>query len=338
MIVEMRKGASKRDIQSVVARAEELGLEVQLNSGTEKTVVAILGSNTGEVDVQAFEVLPGVEKVARIMKQYKLASRDFKREDTIVKIGDVEIGGKDIVIMAGPCAVENEEQLLTCARLVKEVGGKVLRGGAFKPRTSPFKFRGLGEEGMPLLEKVKRETGLLIVSEVTTAEHISSMKGCVDILQVGSRNMQNFDLLEKVAESGLPVLLKRGFAATIEEMLMAADYVLKRDGCQVILCERGIRTFDNSTRFTLDVGAVPVVKRFSHLPIIIDPSHSGGYFEYVPALARAGIAAGADGVLIEIHPNPKKALVDGAQSLTFSDFRRLTKQLEKVAEAVGRRI
>jgi len=338
MIIEMQKGVDEENIQKVIDRVKEKGFDVQLNLGQERTVVAVLGSGTEKIDTQIFEVLPGVEKVFRIEKPFKLASRDFNKENTIIKIDDVEIGGNKIVVMAGPCAVENEEQILSCARLVKKLGGKILRGGAFKPRTSPFSFQGLGEKGLKLLDAARKETGLLIITEVLASEDVDLVAQYADILQIGARNMQNYRLLEKAGKSGKLVLLKRGFAATLEEWLTAADYLLRENNSNVILCERGIRTFGNSTRFTLDVGAIPVVKRLSHLPIIVDPSHAAGYFGYVAALAKAGIAAGADGLLIEIHPYPQKALSDGAQSLTFSDFSRLVEELKGLCAAIGRKI
>lgn len=339
MIIEMQKEADQASIQGVVVKARELGFDVQLSQGEEKTVISVLGSNTGSVDTQVFEVLPGVGRVVRIMTPFKLASRDFKPKSTVVRINGVEIGGNDIVIMAGPCAVESEEQILACARIVQELGGKVLRGGAFKPRTAPYGFNGLKEEGLKLLARAKEETGLLIVTEATAPEDVKLVAEYADIIQVGARNMQNYRLLEAVGRSGRPVLLKNGLASKVEEWLCAADYLLREDeNHSVVLCARGIRTFENTTRFTFNVDVIPVVKRVSHLPIIVDPSHPAGYFGYVPALAKAGIAAGADGLLIEIHPDPKKALSDGPQSLTFSDFSRLMEELKKIAAAIGRKI
>lgn len=338
MIIEMKKGIGEATIQAVVTRVKEVKCDAQLSRGTERVIIAVLGSNTGQLDTQIFEVLPGVEKVFRIEKPFKLASRDFKRENTIIKLNSVEIGGDKIVIMAGPCSVESEEQIMACAKLVAELGGKILRGGAFKPRTSPFVFQGIREDGLKILAKARRETGLLIISEVIAPEDVSLVAEYVDILQIGTRNMQNYRLLEAVGKSGKPILLKRGFAATLEELLMAADYLLREDNPRVVLCERGIRTFSNATRYTLDVGIVPVIKRFSHLPIIVDPSHAAGNWQYVSSLALAGVSAGADGLLIEIHPQPQKALSDGAQSLTFSDFSRLMKELKAVSQAIGRDI
>lgn len=338
MIVEMRTRATQREIDGVVERAKSLNLGVQLNLGTDKTVVAILGSNTGQLSTDVFAVLPGVERVARIMKPYKLASREFKPKDTIVSIDSVDIGGKRIVIMAGPCAVESERQLMDAARMIKKAGASVLRGGAFKPRTSPFSFQGLEKAGLELLVKARGKTGLPIITEVVEPRAVPLVAKCADILQVGARNMQNYALLTKIGKSKHPVVLKRGFSCTVTEWLTAADYLLAEGNSQVILCERGIRTFEDSTRFSLDIGSIPVLKRFTHLPVIVDPSHAAGHYGYVPALAKAAIAAGADGLLIEVHPNPKEALVDGPQSLTPSDFSRLMRELKPVAESVGRYI
>jgi 3-deoxy-7-phosphoheptulonate synthase len=338
MIVEMRTRASHKEIDAVVERAKSLSLDVQLNLGTDKTVVAILGSNTGKLSTDIFAVLPGVETVSRIMKPYKLASREFKPKDSIVSIDGVDIGGKRVVIMAGPCAVESEQQLLDAARIIKKAGASVLRGGAFKPRTSPFSFQGLEKAGLELLSRARQQTGLPIVTEVVEPRGVPLVSKYADILQVGARNMQNYALLTKIGKSKHPVILKRGLSATVTEWLTAADYLLAEGNNQVILCERGIRTFEDSTRFSLDICSIPVLKRFTHLPVIVDPSHAAGHYSYVPALAKAAIAAGADGLLIEVHPNPKEALVDGLQSLTPSDFTRLMRELKSVAEAVGRSI
>jgi 3-deoxy-7-phosphoheptulonate synthase len=340
MIVEMQKGAEYRFVLQVLEKIKELGFKYQVNLGEERTVVAILGANTNYLDTQIFGVMDYVEEVKKISKPYKLASRDFKKEDTVVKIGDIEIGSNKVVVMAGPCSVESKEQILASAFAVKKAGGTVLRGGAFKPRTSPFAFQGLGEEGLKLLALAKKEIGLLIATEVMAPEDVSLVAEYADIIQIGTRNMQNYKLLEAVGKCGKTIILKRGMSATIEEWLCASDYILKEqnNGEGVILCERGIRTFETATRSTLDISAVPVVKRVSHLPIIIDPSHAAGDFRYVSSLAKAGIAGGADGLLIEIHPNPKKALSDGAQSLTFSDFSKLMEELKSIASAVGRNI
>ncbi|MEN8614066.1 3-deoxy-7-phosphoheptulonate synthase [Dehalogenimonas sp. THU2] len=336
MIVEMRNGAPKDEIDAVTDKARSLGLNVQLNLGTDKVVVALLGSNTGLIPTDQFAVLPGVESVTRIMKPYKLASREFKRADTIVSVGGIDIGTNRIVIMAGPCAVESEEQLTEAARVVKTSGASILRGGAFKPRTSPFSFQGLKKSGLELLDKTRKSFGLPVITEVVDAHDVDMMSDYVDILQVGSRNMQNYSLLTHLGKTRRPVLLKRGFACTITEWLTAADYLLSEGNEQVILCERGIRTFEDSTRFSLDISSIPVIKKASHLPLVVDPSHAAGHYSLVPALAKAAIAAGADGLLIEMHPDPRKALVDGIQSLSPSDFIRLMEELKPVAAAVGR--
>jgi len=338
MIVEMKKGASQQEIDGVVERARSLDLEVQLNIGTDKTVVAILGSNTGQLSTDLFAVLPGVESTARIMKPYKLASREFRLENSIVSVNGIDIGGPRLIVMAGPCAVESEQQLLEAARAVKQSGALVLRGGAFKPRTSPFSFQGLEKAGLELLSKVKEQVGLSVVTEVVEPHDVATVSQHADLLQVGARNMQNFALLTRIGKSKRPVLLKRGFSCTVTEWLTAADYLLARGNSNVILCERGIRTFEDSTRFSLDISSIPVVKRFSHLPVIVDPSHAAGHYALVPSIAKAAIAAGADGLLIEVHPNPKEALVDGLQSLTPSDFARLMRELKPLAESLGRSI
>lgn len=336
MIVEMRTGTTVAEIDDVVQRAKSLGLSVQLNLGTSKTVVAILGSNTGQVPTETFAVLPGVESVTRIMKPYKLASRDFQAEDSLVSVDGVEIGGKGVVVMAGPCAVENERQLMEVAKIVKEAGASVLRGGAFKPRTSPFSFQGLEEEGLRLLAKARELFKIPVITEVVDPHQVGLVAKSANILQVGARNMQNFALLTNVGKSNCPVVLKRGFSSTVTEWLTAADYLLAGGNNRVILCERGIRTFEDSTRFALDISSIPVIKKASHLPIIVDPSHAAGHYSLVPAIAKAAIAAGADGLLVEVHPNPKEALVDGLQSLTPSDFKRLMAELKVIAQAVGR--
>jgi 3-deoxy-7-phosphoheptulonate synthase len=334
----MRTGTTPEEIDGLVQRAKSLGLGVQLNLGTDKTVVAILGSNTGQLSTDTFAVLPGVERVTRIMKPYKLASREFKAENSLVHINGIEIGGKRIAVMAGPCAVESKEQLMEAARVVKECGACILRGGAFKPRTSPFSFQGLEEAGLELLAQAREQYGMPVVTEVVDPHHVNMVSKYANILQVGSRNMQNFALLTAIGKSKSPVVLKRGFSCTVTEWLTAADYLLAEENNQVILCERGIRTFEDSTRYSLDISSIAVIKRFSHLPVIVDPSHAAGHHSLVPAIAKAAIAAGADGLLIEVHPNPKEALVDGLQSLTPSDFARLMEELRLIAKSVGKYI
>ena len=336
MIVEMRKGAEKAEVDEVVAKARGLGFDVQINYGTEKSVVAILGSDTGSVPTDFFALLPGVESVQRIMKPYKLASREFKPDTTVATVAGIQIGGPQIVIMAGPCAVESEEQVFETARAVMKAGARILRGGAYKPRTSPFSFQGLQEEGLKILSRVREALGIPIITEVMDTHEVELVARHADILQIGARNMQNFSLLREVGKTTRAVVLKRGFSCTVNEWLTAADYVLAEGNENVILCERGIRTFEDSTRFSLDVSSLPVVQKFSHLPIIVDPSHPAGRFDYVPALAKAGMAAGADGLLIEVHPNPAQALVDGLQSLTFGNFEKLMAELSPLAQALGR--
>ena len=336
MIVEMKKGATQNEINGVIQRARSFNLDIQLNQGTDKTVVAILGSNTGQLSTDLLAVLPGVEQVVRIMKPYKLASREFQPHDTVFSVDGIEIGGKSIVVMAGPCAVENEQQLMEAARIVKRSGARILRGGAFKPRTSPFSFQGMEKAGLELLARAREQLGLAVVTEVVDPHDVSLVSKYADILQVGARNMQNFPLLTRIGKSKRPVIIKRGFSCTVTEWLAAADYVLAEGNSQVILCERGIRTFEDSIRFSLDISSIPVIKKFSHLPVIVDPSHAAGHYSLVPAVAKAAIAAGADGLLIEVHPNPKEALVDGLQSLTPSDFNRLMKEIKSLAVCVGR--
>ena len=338
MIVEMRTGATPEEVDGVVQRVKSMGLKVQLNLGSDKTVVAVLGSNTGQLSTDIFAVLPGVESVVRIMKPYKLASREFKAENTLVSINGIEIGGKRIIVMAGPCAVENEEQLMEATSVVKEAKANVLRGGAFKPRTSPFSFQGLEKAGLELLARAREQFNIPVITEVVDPRDVSVVSKYADILQVGSRNMQNFALLTTIGRSKCPVVLKRGFSCTVTEWLTAADYLLAEGNSQVILCERGIRTFENSARFSLDICSIPVIKRFSHLPVIVDPSHAAGHYSLVPAMAKAAIAAGADGLLIEVHPNPMEALVDGLQSLTPSGFVKLMQELRQVAKSIGRYI
>jgi 3-deoxy-7-phosphoheptulonate synthase len=338
MIVEMRTGSTPEEVDGVVQRAKSLNLDVQLNIGTEKTVVALLGGNTGQLSTDIFAVLPGVESVTRIMKPYKLASRTFKAEDSLVSVGGVKVGGKRVVVIAGPCAVESEEQLMQVAESIKESGASILRGGAFKPRTSPFSFQGLARAGLELLAMARERFDIPVVTEVVDPHDVELVSEYADVLQVGSRNMQNFALLTNVGRGKRPVVLKRGFSCTTTEWLTAADYLLAEGNTQVILCERGIRTFEDSVRFSLDISSIPVVKKFSHLPVIVDPSHAAGHYSLVPGIAKAAVAAGADGLLIEVHPNPKEALVDGLQSLTMSDFARLMGELGAVAESVGRYI
>ena len=334
MIIVMKSGASMKEVSSVLKQIEAHGFKPHLSRGEETTVIGVIGDER-KVDSANFATLAGVEKVIPILKPYKLASRDFKKKDTSFKVGDVVIGGGTFTVMAGPCAVESVEQTIECARRVKKAGAHILRGGAYKPRTSPYSFQGLGPKGLEILAEAKKETGLPIITEVMAVEDVSLVAKFADILQVGARNMQNFNLLDAVGKQERPVLLKRGLSSTIEEWLLCAEYILSRGNPHVMLCERGIRTFEKATRNTLDISAVPVIKQMSHLPIIIDPSHATGIREFVAPLAKAAVAIGADGVLIEVHPHPEKALCDGPQSLTPEMFEHLIGDLRPLAKAVG---
>lgn len=335
MVVVMRLDASPQEIERVTSRISELGFSAHLIKGVNRIVIGAVG-DPRVINTLGLEVMPGVERVVPIMKPYKLVSREARDGRSTVKIKDVVIGGDEFVVAAGPCAIESREQLLYTAYKVKEAGAKILRGGAYKPRTSPYSFQGLEEEGLKMLAEVASETGLITISEVVDRESLELAARYVDIVQIGTRNMQNFRLLKDVGRSNKPVLLKRGFSSTIEEWLMAAEYIVSEGNANVILCERGIRTFENATRNTLDLSAVPMVKELSHLPVIVDPSHSTGRRSLVTPMALAAAAAGADGLLIEVHPEPEKALCDGPQSLRPDEFGTLMKQLKNVAAAVGR--
>jgi 3-deoxy-7-phosphoheptulonate synthase len=335
MIIVMRMGAAEEQIQTVVNRVEELGFQAHLSEGEERTIIGVIGDER-PVDPTLFELMDGVERTVPILQPFKLASRDFKKEDTVVPINGIIIGGERVAVMAGPCAVESEEQLLATARAVKAAGATILRGGAFKPRTSPYSFQGLGEKGLEFLALAREKTGLGIVTEVIAPEQVPLVAEYADILQIGARNMQNYALLHAVGEAKKPVLLKRGMMSTLEELLMSAEYILSHDNYRVILCERGIRTFERYTRNTLDINAVPVLKSLTHLPVIVDPSHGTGKWELVGAVSRAAVAAGADGLIIEVHPHPERALSDGAQSLKPDKFAQLMVELRRVASAVGR--
>jgi 3-deoxy-7-phosphoheptulonate synthase len=338
MIVAMQDRATEEEIQSVVERMMEIGFNVHRTTGTVQTILAGVGT-PGVFDHKEFEVFAGVAEVIRISSPYKLAGRSFRPEGTVVRFPNgVTVGGDEVVVMAGPCSVESRDQILACAKLVKDAGAKFLRGGAFKPRSSPYSFQGLGLDALKLLREAGDAHGLLIVSEVMEISQIELMMPYVDLFQVGARNMQNFNLLRELGEVRRPVLLKRGIAATIEELLLSAEYLLAGGNYDVILCERGIRTFETYTRNTMDISAIPVVKKLSHLPIVGDPSHGTGRRDKVPAMARATVAAGGDGVLIEVHPNPDKALSDGAQSLFPDQFATLMDSLRIIAPAVGRTI
>ncbi|MBU1853349.1 MAG: 3-deoxy-7-phosphoheptulonate synthase [Candidatus Omnitrophica bacterium] len=337
MIIVLRPDAKKKDIDHIIDKVKKLGLTPMVSKGVERTIIGVIGEED-VLRVQPLEAYPGVEKVMPILKPYKLVSREFKPEDSIVNVDGVKIGGKRIVIMAGPCSVENFESLLNIGKSVKSSGALVLRGGAFKPRSSPYSFQGLGEEGLKYLKDVKKKTGLKIVTEVMDTRDVGMVEKYADILQIGARNMHNFNLLKEVGLSKKPVLLKRGISATIKEFLMSAEYILSNGNFNCILCERGIRTFEDATRFTLDLNAVPVIKKMSHLPVVVDPSHGTGKWDLIPAMSKAAVAAGADGLLIEVHPSPEDAYSDGEQSLLPEKFDCLMKELKLVAEAVGREI
>jgi 3-deoxy-7-phosphoheptulonate synthase len=337
MLVVMQKGATEQQVEAVVERLVELGFNVHRSTGVIHTLLGGVGGRD-DFDLASFEVMEGVKEAHRIVSPYKLASRSFRPDGTVVKVGAVEIGGPRVVVMAGPCSVESREQIERCAEIVAHAGATVIRGGAFKPRSSPYSFQGMGEEGLALLRAAADRHGLLVVSEVMEIAQIPLLSQYADILQVGARNMQNFNLLRELGNQRKPVLLKRGIAATIEELLLSAEYVLAGGNYEVILCERGIRTFETYTRNTMDISAIPVVKSLSHLPMIADPSHGTGRRDKVAPMARAAVAAGADGLLIEVHPDPDHALSDGAQSLRPEQFEQLMAQLRAIAPAVGRTI
>jgi len=335
MMIIMRSNATPDEIAAVVQRVEQNGLRAHISTGAERTVIGAIG-DIRQVDRDQFTLMAGVDSVLRISRPFKLASREFRPEDSVFPLDGVQIGGPGVILIAGPCSVEDRSQLLETAHAVREAGAHALRGGVFKPRTSPYTFQGLGEKGLELLAEARQQTGLPVVSEVMREEQIPLLTSYVDVLQVGARNMQNYALLHAVGESQHPALIKRGMSATVEELLMAAEYVLSHGNRRVILCERGIRTFETAPRNTTDINAIPVLKSLTHLPVILDPSHSTGNWAYVTAIARAAVAAGADGLIVEVHPNPDEALSDGAQSLRPERFGELVRQVKAVAEAVGR--
>ncbi len=339
MIVVMKTGSQAKEIDIVMDRLHSLGLQGHLSTGVERTVIGVVGVISTIPDLrERLELVPGVEEVVPISKPFKLSSREFKAEDTVIDVGGVKIGGKELVVMAGPCAAETRDQVMSTARAVKAAGARILRGGAFKPSTSPYSFRGLGEEGLKLLAEAKQENGLPLITEVLTPQDVELVVKYADILQVGARNMQNFTLLDEVGQADKPVMLKRGLSATIQEWLLAAEYILAQGNRQLILCERGIRTYETYTRNTMDVSSIPIVHKLSHLPIIADPSHGTGKWYLVAPMAMASVAAGANGLMIEVHPTPDTALKDGAQSLTFEHFEELMKRVTPIAAAVGRTV
>ena len=342
MIVIMKKNSDSKDVQRVKKRIEDMGLNAHISKGSERTVIGVVGN----LDKDKFSLDPvatlstdsSVDRVYPVTKPYKLASRENREEDTVVRVRDVEVGGGNFTIIAGPCSVENREQMMETAAGVKKCSAQMLRGGAFKPRTSPYTFQGLGEEGLKLLKEASDMTGMPIVTEVMNPKDLDVVLRYADVLQIGARNIQNFSLLKLVGQTNKAVLLKRGMSTTIQEFLMSAEYVMSEGNADVMLCERGIRTFETATRSTLDISAVPVLKKETHLPVLIDPSHAAGKREYVPALSKAAVAAGADGLLIEVHYKPEIAVSDAAQQLNIEDYCLLVKQMKKIAEAIGKKI
>jgi len=338
MIIVMRADATEEQLQHVLNQIEQRGYTPHLMRGVERNVIGAIGDQRHKMLLQDLEVLPGVDQVMPILQPYKLASKEVKPDPTVVKIHDVAVGGEEIVVFAGPCSVESRPQMTEVAHAVKSAGAQVLRGGAFKPRTSPYSFQGLAEEGLQIMREVADEAGLVMVTEVMNPREIELVARYTDILQIGTRNVQNFSLLKEVGQTHMPVFLKRGLATTIKEFLMSAEYILAEGNREVILCERGIRTFETSTRNTLDLSAVPVLKERTHLPVVIDPSHGTGYWQYVAPMAKAAVAVGADGLMIEVHNDPEHALSDGPQSLKPAKFAKLMEELRVLAKVCGRRM
>jgi 3-deoxy-7-phosphoheptulonate synthase len=336
MIIVLKPGVTDGDVEDVCRRIEGLGLRAHVSRGEQRTLIGAIGDDRFKTRLQALEALDCVESMVPILQPFKLASREVRASDTVVQVDGVRIGGGHVAVMAGPCSVESAEQLHTVAEAIKAAGGHVLRGGAFKPRSSPYAFQGLEEEGLRLLAEARKATGLPVVTEVLEPDKVAVVAEYADVLQIGARNAQNFSLLREVGQCGKPVLLKRGMATTIKEFLLSAEYVLAGGNPNVILCERGIRTFETATRFTLDLNAVPVIKKLSHLPVVVDPSHGTGHWEYVAPMAKAGLACGADGLLIEVHHRPAEALSDGPQSLKPEKFARLMRELRALAPVLGR--
>jgi 3-deoxy-7-phosphoheptulonate synthase len=336
MIIVLKSGVGDADIDDICRRVSEMGYAPHIIRGEFKTIVAAVGEERGRPDLRLLEAVETVESVMPVQQPFKLASKEVRGEPSEVRVNGVAIGGKAVVVMAGPCSVESEAQVLEVADAVKAAGARILRGGAYKPRTSPYAFQGLKEQGLKYLAEARKRTGLPVVTEVLETESVEQVAEYADILQIGARNIQNFTLLRRVGEMGKPVLLKRGMATSIQEFLLSAEYILSAGNPDVILCERGIRTFETSTRFTLDLNAVPVLKKLSHLPVVVDPSHGTGHWDLVAPMAKGAVACGADGLIIEVHPRPEEALSDGPQSLKPSKFAQLMKELRPVAEAVGR--
>jgi 3-deoxy-7-phosphoheptulonate synthase len=335
MIIVLKRGSTEEQIQEVCDKLTQEGFKVHLSQGVEKTLIGAIGDRS-RLESLDLEALPWVEKAVPILAPYKLVSREFQDESSIIRVGEHEIGGKEIHVMAGPCSVESRSQILETAHAVKEAGATFLRGGAFKPRTSPYAFQGLQEEGLRFLAEAREQTGLLVITEVVDVRDVQLVAHYADILQLGARNMQNFFLLKEVAKTNKPVMLKRGPSATLEEWMMAAEYIMDGGNYNVIFCERGIRTFENYTRNTLDLSMVPALQSLSHLPVIVDPSHGTGRWNLVPSMSKAAIAAGADGIIVEVHPQPEKAVSDGKQSLTIPNFQTMMNELGKLSEVIGR--
>lgn len=337
MIIVLKQGTTEEQKKHIVGKIKELNLRPMVSEGKERTIIGVIGDEEviGNISIEAFQ---GVEKVIPILKPYKLVSREFKPDNTVIKVGNVEIGSDTLIVMAGPCSVENEKMIIETAKAVKEAGAHILRGGAFKPRTSPYSFQGLGEKGLKFMAKAREETGLPVVTEVMDTRDVSLVEKYTDIIQVGARNMQNFQLLKEVGLCKKPVFLKRGSGSTVKELFMSAEYILSSGNNQVILCERGIRTFEDATRNTLDLSAVPLIKELSHLPVVIDPSHATGKRSLVLSMSKAAVASGADGLMIEVHPYPEKAVSDGAQSLVFEEFKSLMENIKPFVKAAGKKM
>jgi 3-deoxy-7-phosphoheptulonate synthase len=338
MLIVMDTHATAEQVERVCAEIREMGYQAHSMPGPTRTAIGVTGNEGAIVQTSRIQMLPGVAEIVRITKPYKLVSRDFKEADTVVEVGNVQVGGAAVVVMAGPCTIESREQLFDTAQAVIAHGATIVRGGAYKPRTSPYSFQGLGEEGLRYLAEVRAELGAPVVTEVMDKATLPLVVQYADVLQIGARNMQNYSLLRAVGQTDKPVLLKRGFAATVKDLLLAAEYILAEGNKQVILCERGVRTFDDHSRFTLDLGAIPVLKSLTHLPVIVDPSHASGYADRIIPMSRAAIAAGADGLIVEVHPNPAFAVCDGEQSLVPDRFAALMQQVERIAAAIDRSV
>ncbi|GIV78277.1 3-deoxy-7-phosphoheptulonate synthase [Litorilinea aerophila] len=336
MIIVMQQHAEPKHIEAVVRRVEEMGYKVHLSRGEARTIIGIIGADEHLLHQSAFEAMDGVEKTMRVMQPFRVASRDFTQQNTVIDVNGVQIGGHKVVVMAGPCSVESREMILETAHAVKEAGASILRGGAYKPRSSPYSFQGLGEEGLRYLAEAREQTGLPIITEVMTPEDIELVADYADILQVGARNTQNYALLKALGQQNKPVFLKRGMSSTIQELLMSAEYILSGGNMKVMVGERGIRTYETATRFTFDVNAIPVLKELTHLPVVADPAHGTGKWNLVTPIAKAAVAAGADAIMVEVHPDPANAWSDGPQSLTPERFAKMMQELRPVAEAVGR--